>query len=95
MLAIDFLAAAPREIVIAGEPTDPETRAMLETVRSRFLPQRVVALSGPNADPEMIPLLEGRPAPEEGARAFVCRNFVCKQPAETPEELAAQLDAQE
>ena len=94
LIAIDFAATGPREIVIAGEPTDPQTRAMLEAVRSRFLPQRVVALSGPNPDAELIPLLEGRPAPEVGARAFVCRDFVCKQPAETAEELAAQLDAE-
>ena len=93
LMAVDFKTARPREIVIAGEPTDPEVRAMLEVVRSRFLPQRVVALSPPDANVDLIPLLEGRPAPERGARGFVCRDFVCKQPVETPEALAEQLDA--
>ena len=93
LMAVDFKRARPREIVIAGELTDPQVRAMLEVVRSRFLPQRVVALSSPGADVDLIPLLEGRAAPETGARGFVCRDFVCKQPVETPEALAEQLDA--
>jgi len=93
LIAVDFLAGPPREIVIAGEPTAPAVRAMLETVRSRFLPQRVVALAGPNADPELIPLLADRPVPAAGARAYVCRSYACKEPVDDAEALGRQLDA--
>jgi uncharacterized protein YyaL (SSP411 family) len=95
VLAIDFLAAAPREIVVAGEPGSAPTKAMLRTVRSRFLPQRVVALARPGADTELVPLLAERTFPAGAARAYVCQSYACKQPAETPAELAAQLDSKE
>jgi uncharacterized protein YyaL (SSP411 family) len=90
--AVDFLAAGPREVVIAGERDDPVTRAMLNGLRSKFLPQRVVALSTKTADPKLIPLLESRPAPARGARAFVCRNYACKAPVETSDALLRALE---
>jgi len=93
LLAVDFVGAGPREIVIAGEPTSPAVRAMLAAVRGRFLPQRVVALAGVGADAELIPLLADRaPSPETGARAYVCRNYTCQLPADDAAALAAQLD---
>ena len=91
VVAIDFLSSGPREIVIAGEPSNPTVREMLGVVRGTLLPQRVVALATADADVELIPLLEGRlPAPGE-ARAYVCRNFTCKLPAENSIVLRQQL----
>jgi uncharacterized protein YyaL (SSP411 family) len=95
LLAIDFLSAPPREIVIAGEASHPAVREMLATVRGRYLPQRVVALASSQADPALIPLLEGRTPSEGGARAYVCRNYTCKQPVDTAADLALQLDESE
>ena len=44
---------------------------------------------------ELIPLFEGRvPAPGE-ARAYVCRNYTCKLPAENSTVLKQQLTADE
>ena len=40
--ALDFLLAEPVQVVIAGPPDAPETARMLETVRGRFMPHRVV-----------------------------------------------------
>jgi uncharacterized protein YyaL (SSP411 family) len=92
MAAVDFLAAGPREIVLAGERSDARTKELLSTVRSRFLPQRVVALSDSRADASLMPILDGKRADEQGPRAFVCRNYACKAPVRTPTELAAELD---
>ena len=92
LAAVDFLAAGPREIVIAGERDDPRTRTLLTAVRSRFLPQRVVALSDARSDATLMPLLDGKNADERGPRAFVCRNYACKSPSRTVAELATELD---
>ncbi len=92
LAAVDFLAAGPREIVIAGERDDPRTRTLLTAVRSRFLPQRVVALSDARSDATLMPLLDGKNADERGPRAFVCRNYACKAPSRTVAELATELD---
>ena len=93
LIAHDFRTSEPVEIVIAGEPGSSATEALLREVRARFLPQRVVALAHEGADEHLIPLLEGR-MPEPGtARAYVCRNYACRQPAASPAELAAELES--
>jgi len=91
LLAVDFLQAGPREIVVSGPPADPTVRALLATVRRTFLPQRVVALAAPGADADLVPLLSDRDPIPGRARAFVCRNYACQLPAEDVETLRAQL----
>jgi len=93
LVAVDFLAAGPREIVIAGDPSGTAARAMIATVRRTFLPQRVVASAGPGADAGLLPLVDGKAAGPTGARAFVCRNYACREPVETPEALGSALKA--
>ena len=91
LIAADFLATGPREVVIAGEASDPAVREMLAEVRNTFLPQRVVALANAGSDRDLIPLLAGREPGSGGARAFVCRNFACHLPANDREELRSRL----
>ena len=91
VLALDFARSKPRQIVVAGSDDAPEVAAFLKELRGRLQPARVVARARPNADPELLPLLEGRLGEEP--TAYVCRDFTCKRPAATAEELATQLDA--
>jgi uncharacterized protein YyaL (SSP411 family) len=91
LLAVDFLAAGPREIAVAGDPAHPAVRAMLEEVRGTFLPQRVVVLARPGADAGLIPLVDGKVAGAGGARAYVCRNYACQAPVDTREALGKVL----
>ena len=93
LLAVDHLAAGPREIVIAGEDGAADVERMLALVRATFLPQRVVARARAGADTELLPLLAGKETPKGSARAYVCRNYACGVPARTPEELARQLES--
>jgi len=86
LLAV-WLSNPLREVAVIGEPTD--RRPLLETVWERYRPDTVVA-QGDGA-PSLVPLLEGRTAPD-GARAFVCRGFVCDVPAESAPVLKVQLD---
>ncbi|MFN0244495.1 MAG: thioredoxin domain-containing protein [Planctomycetota bacterium] len=91
LIAVDFLAAQPREIVLAGSLDDESLLALLREVRATFLPQRVVALARPSARSSTLPLIEGKVAGPSGARAYVCRNYACREPADTPAELRARL----
>ncbi|MCC6405821.1 MAG: thioredoxin domain-containing protein [Planctomycetes bacterium] len=92
LLCVDFLAAGPREIVLAGAPGARELDDMLAAVRGRFLPQRVVALAAADADRALMPILVDRHAPAAGARAWVCRNYACRRPVDSARELLAELD---
>jgi hypothetical protein len=91
LLAADFLAAEPLEIVVAGALEDERTCALLACVRSSFRPQRVVAAAARPEDATALPLLAGRSNQPGPPRAYVCRNFRCDLPVDSPEALAAKL----
>jgi len=92
LLAADHLAGDPVEVVVAGDPTRPDTRALVDAARRTFRPGKVVALAGPDADPGLQPLLEGRaPAPDGSALAYPCRGYACDAPIADPEALRAWL----
>jgi hypothetical protein len=93
LLAVDWLAAGPREVVLSGEPQDARLQRLLAAVRGTFVPQRVVALAAPGADAGLIPLLEGRQPARSGPRAFVCRNWTCLAPVDEPAALRSALEA--
>jgi uncharacterized protein len=95
LCALDFSASEPREVAIVGDQRDPDTRALLETVYSGYLPNKIVAGRGPDDDEAggLIPLLAQRPTREGKATAYVCVHYACQTPTTDPEELSRQLNA--
>ena len=83
------------EIVIAGEPGADDTEALVEIVRSRYLPQAVTVLvpPGPGGDAvrKMAPYTENHEPIEGRAAAYVCRDYACKMPVTDPEEFGQLL----
>ena len=96
LCALDFYLSTPKEIAIVGTPTDPATKALLEVVHGRFLPNKVLAGADPatsTSGPSLTPLLEGRGMLENRPTAYVCQNYACQLPVTEPEALAGQLDS--
>ena len=94
LCALDFYLRPIAEIAVAGNPDDDDTRAILEVVHGRFLPNKVLALGRPgavDADARLIPLLKGKTMVAGKATAYVCENFACKQPVNDPADLEATL----
>ncbi len=91
--ALDFYMGKPKEIVIVGEAEAPDTLALLQTVYSRYMPNKVVMLYLPKIEEieARWPLLQGRSRLEGKATAYVCENYACQLPVNSPEELAKQL----
>jgi uncharacterized protein YyaL (SSP411 family) len=86
------LAIGPaREIVIAGRSDAPDTRAMLDALRSEFAPETVVLFRP--TEQESPPILKLAPfaAPmtpvREKATAFVCSGFRCDLPTTDPAKM--------
>jgi uncharacterized protein YyaL (SSP411 family) len=81
------------EIAIIGPAENPATQALLRTVYSRYLPNKVVARLEPGDEetPRRVPLLARRPMLAGKPTVYLCRDFACRQPVTAPEELAAQL----
>ena len=93
VLALQFHLDDPREVVIAGQPDDPRTRALLEKAWRSFPGHHVTALvhdGNRAALTELSPVFRGK-VPVDGApAAYVCRRGVCAAPVTDPTRLVLQ-----
>src|ERR671912_469232 len=91
--ALDFYLSTPYEVVIIGDREAPGTKALLETVYSSYLPNKVVAgrSEGDEEAMRLVPLLADRSMRGGEATAYVCVNYACQSPTTEPAELARQL----
>lgn len=96
LVAWDFSLNAAKQIIIAGKPQAPDTRALLREIHSRFIPNRILLLAdgqagqkqpaGPMAWIDQYGQIAGK------ATAYLCEDYVCRLPITDPVELAAILD---
>jgi uncharacterized protein YyaL (SSP411 family) len=87
--ALDFAISPSKEFALLGDPHAADTRALLRVINSHYVPNSVLACCAPEhtAAVQAIPLLANRPLKEGKATAYVCQNFTCQAPVNTPEEL--------
>ncbi len=94
LMGLDFSLAKGQEIVIAGDPKNPETRAMLETVNSRFAPYQVVLLKTPENQERLetlAPFTRDLKTGADSPLAYVCTDFACARPVQDAETLEERL----
>ncbi|TAK25438.1 MAG: thioredoxin domain-containing protein [Chloroflexota bacterium] len=92
--AIDEMTREPIEVAIIGDPESGLTGGLLQVVRQRYMPGRVIAVCAPG-DAEataLVPFLRDRAAIDARPTAYLCRRFVCQPPTTEARELARQLD---
>jgi hypothetical protein len=90
--AADMAVSGMAEVAIVGNPTDPQTQALLDVVRRGYRPNTVTALARtPPGDEASIPLLSYRTLRNDRPTAYVCRNFACQMPVNEPDAMLAQL----
>jgi uncharacterized protein YyaL (SSP411 family) len=90
LAALDFHLGRVVELAVIARPGDAPANRMLDVVRERYLPNRLLAVGA--SDPA-IPLLADRRAIDGQATAYLCEHFVCQAPTADPTDLARQLDA--
>ena len=93
LAALDFHLGRIVELAVISKPGDAETTRLLEVVRARYLPNRLIAVAPSAGDGPATPLLADRRALYGKATAYLCEGFVCQAPTTDPAELAHQLDA--
>ncbi len=97
LFAYEQLAGDPKEIAIAATGGVKKAQGLLDVVRGRFLPGRLLAFLDTRAPGAAeiaaeVPLLAGR-APLDGkAAAYVCKGYVCRRPVSAPGDLEKLLD---
>jgi uncharacterized protein YyaL (SSP411 family) len=94
--ALDFRLAQTKQILIAGDPTSPDTRELLRQVNTRFLPNKILLLAdgGPGQQQlaRWLPFVAGAHRMKDRATAYVCENYVCELPTSDPQMMARLLD---
>ncbi len=85
-LAYDFSLEEPKRVVIAGDPSKPDTRGLLRAAEAVYQPGKVVLGTAGAVDPFAKTL----PA-KEGATVYVCTGTACQPPTNDPEKVKAML----
>jgi len=89
--AHDLAVHGVTELALVAGGDDEGVRRFLARVREAWHPSLVLA----HGDAGGVPLLEGRPAIDGRATAYLCRDFACDAPTGDPDRLAEQLSAAE
>ena len=83
------------QIVIVGDRDREATRTLARTVSARYLPFaiHIPAVPGEAQDALAVrlPFIATMKAPSGAAAAYVCRDFTCRQPTSSADELDAEL----
>ena len=96
LVALDWLRAKPKQIVIAGKPDAPDTLALLREVNRPYIPDKIVLLADGGAGQKFfasqVDFMKDVTPIKGQAAAYVCENFVCKLPTTKPDVLARLLE---
>jgi uncharacterized protein YyaL (SSP411 family) len=76
LLALDFFLQEPRRVVVAGDPNQPETRALLRAIHAVYQPCKVVLGNCGPVDPFSRTL----PA-KDGPVVYLCTGTACQPPS--------------
>jgi len=97
MIALDFAIGPSYEVVVVGDPTKDDTNNMLNTLKRRFIPNKVVLFRPSHVEhPEIVRFAEfTKELSSKGGKStvYVCRNYECSLPTTSIDEMLRLLDA--
>ncbi|HKW99617.1 MAG TPA: thioredoxin domain-containing protein [Bryobacteraceae bacterium] len=94
LVAYEFSLSKPKQIILVGDRSAPETHELATVLASHFVPNRIVMLVDESS---RKPLANYLPAVETMTRihgkstAYVCENYTCKLPTSDPSKFAQLL----
>lgn len=85
LIALDFFLGPSQEVILSGDLKDPILHQMIQSLSSKFLPNKVVIVRPADQRQaqeiiSLIPSLESQIPLEGKTTAYVCRNHVCQSP---------------
>jgi len=91
LCAVDFFVRKPREIVLVGRRNAPETEALLQCIRERYIPNRTLTVIDPTQGEELPSLLQGKAQIGGKPTVYVCHDMTCSLPVTTWAEVEPLL----
>jgi uncharacterized protein YyaL (SSP411 family) len=99
MSALDFAIGPSCEVIVVGDPGKADTKRMIEVLRSRFAPRKVVLLHSSLDQRQGTRYLDaftqGLTSKGGKATAYVCCNRVCNPPTTDPVKMMELIGLQE
>ena len=95
LIALDMLIGPTAEIAIVGDTDSTETRDAVANLRTRYVPNRVVACRSNDRLKDggvLEAMFAGKQALETEPTIFVCENFTCRTPVAGAEAVARCWD---
>jgi uncharacterized protein YyaL (SSP411 family) len=92
--ALDFILGPSNEIVIVGPVKAEDTETMLNAIRGRFLPNKVLLFIPDEASSEITNIVEYTKTYSSlggKATAYICEDFTCKKPTTDIDEMLGLL----
>ena len=89
--AADYALSAGTQIAVVYEGSPDSAGDLLETVNAEYRPNIVIAASHYPPTKQAPALLEDRPVKDSRPTAYVCENFICHLPVNSPEGLRKLL----
>ena len=91
LMAVQFALGPTKEIVITGEEEKNDTIAMLQTLRSNFLPDTILIFN-PIGDKSkelghIAPFIKDQKQIDGKATAYICENYTCHAPVTSLAEI--------
>ncbi len=84
LIALNMYFGPTPEIVLLGDAASKATKAALEQLRRRFIPNKVIALRDPERDASRSGVLnavfKGKSPLADAPTVFICQNFACQAP---------------
>jgi uncharacterized protein len=94
LCALDFYLNKPKEVVLVGKRSEPETAALVQEIHKHYLPNKVLQLVDPNESLEKIsPLLQGKSQIGGKLTVYVCSDSTCSAPLTNWAELKQLLES--
>jgi uncharacterized protein YyaL (SSP411 family) len=84
----DMILGEPIEVAIIGDIKQPDTCELINAVFKGYRPNQVVAVG---LEDSVVPLLKDRSMKDGRATAYVCRQFACRTPVTSVDDLEHQL----
>src|SRR5262249_33875780 len=94
LCALDFYQNKPKEIVLIGKRSEPETTAIVQEIHKHYLPNKTLQLVDPDESLERISsLLQGKSQIGGKPTVYVCSDSTCSTPVTSWTELKRLLEA--
>ena len=96
MVNLDYLIGPSYEIVIVGDKDSKETKKILHSINSFYIPNKVVILKEPNSKDPLIekisPFIKDYSQIKNNATIYVCRNNQCQFPTTSIDKMMEMIN---